>query len=135
LRKQIAWDPRWLDAGVKADSRIIVCCLARAGHKPSVDYLLKLGETKESFHPDLTIRALVGCQYSGVTDFFLEQLSRRIKTAKYLDYESQALLAGARFLPQSDLPKLDAYAARMDEKFVDEFLEAIAPLRAGEPQP
>ena len=47
----------------------------------------------------------------------------------YLDYELRFLLENARHLPAADLPKLDAFAAKLDEKFVDRFLEAIAPLR------
>ena len=126
---QITWDPRWLDAAIKADEQTIVYWLARPNHKASVDYLLKLGEAKQPFDPGLTVRALVRCGYPKATDFFLEQVSRKTKGAKYFDYELQRLFASARHLPKADLPKLDAFATKLDEKFVDSFLEALAPLR------
>jgi hypothetical protein len=53
-----------------------------------------------------------------------------MKGVKYVDYDLQMLLASARFLPAADLPKLDAFASKLDEKFVDAYLEAIAPLRS-----
>jgi hypothetical protein len=125
----ISWDPRWLDAAIKADSRPFVCWMARPNHKASVDYLLKLDNAKELYYTSLTVRALVRCEYPKVTDFFLEQVAKKTKGAKYVDYELQLLLKSAQHLPKSDLPQLDAFAAKLDEKFVDHFLEAIAPLR------
>jgi hypothetical protein len=127
--KTVIWDPRWLDAAVKADARLIVYCLARPGHKAAQDYLLSLPKAKELHDAGLTVRVLVQCQYPKVTDFFLEQAAKKTKGAKYLDYELQTLLAAAQYLPKADLPQLDAFAAKLDEKFVDHFLEAIAPLR------
>ena len=128
--KGVEWDARWLDAAIKADQETIVCCLARPNHKAALDYLLKLGEAKKTSDAGLTVRALVRCQYPKVTEHFLDLVARKTKGAKYLDYELQFLLENARHLPASDLPKLEAFAARLDEKFVDQFLEAIAPLRA-----
>lgn len=126
---KLAWDPRWLDAAIKADSRPMVCWLARPNHKPSWNYLSKMGDAKEPYYASLTVQALARCQYPRVTDFFLAQVARKTKGAKYLDYELQTLLSAAQYLPKSDLPQLDAFAAGLDEKFVDHFLEAIAPLR------
>lgn len=125
----ITWDPRWLNAAIEADSRPIVCWLAQPNHKASLDYLLKLGEAKQPFDAGLTVQALARCQYPKLTDFFLEQVSKKTKGAKYLDYELRSLFGSARHLPKADLPQLDAFAAKLDEKFVDSFLEAIAPLR------
>jgi hypothetical protein len=125
----LSWDPRWLDAAIKADSRPFVCWMARPDHKASVDYLLKLDDTKELCYTSLTVRALVRCEYPKVTDFFLKQVAKKTKGAKHVDYELQLLLKSAQHLPKSDLPQLDAFAAKLDEKFVDRFLEAIAPLR------
>jgi HEAT repeats len=124
-----AWDPRWLEAAIKADSRLMVCWLARPDHKPSLNYLLTMGATKNIHHASLTIRALARCQHPKVTDFFLEQVVRKAKGANYVDYELQTIFEAAKYLPASDLPKLDAFATKLDEKFADAFLVAIDPLR------
>jgi hypothetical protein len=132
--KTVTWDPRWLDAAIKADAQLIVYNLARPNHKASLDYLLKQPKAKEEHDVGFAVRALARCHYPQATDLFLEQVARKTKGAKYLDYEMQSLLANAKYLPAADLPKLDAFAAKLDEKFVDHFLEAIAPLRpAGQP--
>lgn len=133
LRK-VVWDPRWLDAGIKSDQQTVVCCLARPGHKAALDYLLKLGDSKKTSDAGWVVRALARCQYSKVTEHFLDLVAKRTKGAKYLDYELQFLFENARHLPAADLPKLEDFASRLDEKFVDKFLEALAPLRAA-PQP
>ena len=39
--KKVEWDPRWLDAAIKADRQVIVGCLAKPGHKATIAYLLK----------------------------------------------------------------------------------------------
>jgi len=123
------WDPRWLDAAIKADQEVIVCCLARAGHAASVTYLLKLIEGKNQFQTGLVIQALVRCQYPKVTDVFLNAVAKKTKYARYFDYDLQLLFESARFLPATDLPRLDALAANLDEKFVDKYLEALGSLR------
>ncbi len=129
LPDKLVWDPRWLDAAIKADSRAIVCRLARPDHKASLDYLLKLAPTRVGFHASLTVQALARCHHPKVTDFFLEQVAQKAKGAQFLDYELQLLLETAKHLPPSDLPKLDEFATKLDEKFVDAFLVAIDPLR------
>lgn len=126
---KLAWDPRWLDAAIKANSRLMVCRLARPDHKLSLEYLLKLGPGKEAFHASLTVRALARCRHPKVTEFFLEQVARKTNGARYVDHDLQTLLETAKHLPQSDLPKLDEFATKLDEKFVDAFLVAIDPLR------
>jgi hypothetical protein len=131
--KKVEWDPRWLDAAIKADHQSVVCSQARPGHKGAVAYLLKTLESKKESQPGLIIEALARCQYPQVTDAFLDLVARRIKNARYLDYEAMFLLESARHLPASDLPKLEAFAAKMDEKYVDSFLEAIEPLRPVKP--
>jgi hypothetical protein len=123
------WDPRWLDAAVKADRPLMVWCLARPGHKGAVTYLLKLTEAKNQFQAGLVIQALARCQYPKTTDVFLDLVAKKTKSAPYYDYDLQALFESARHLPAADLPRLDAFAAKLDEKFVDRFLEALAPLR------
>jgi hypothetical protein len=40
------------------------------------------------------------------------------------------LFRSAKYLPPSELPRLETVAATLDEKFVDQFLEALEPLRA-----
>jgi hypothetical protein len=132
--KTVTWDPRWLDAAIKADAPLIVYNLARPNHKASLDYLLKQPKAKAEPAAGFAVRALARCHYPQATDFFLEQVARKTKGAKYFDYELQSLLASAKHLPATDLPKLDAFATKLDEKFVDHFLDAIAPLRAaGQP--
>ena len=127
--KKVQWDARWLDAAIKADQQTIVCCLARPNHKAALNYLLNLGEAKKTSDSGLLIRALVRSEYPKVTDVFLNLVTKKTKGAKYLDYELQFLFENARHLPAADLPKLDAFAAKLDEKFMDSFLEAIGPLR------
>jgi hypothetical protein len=127
--KKAQWDSRWLDAAVKADQQTIVCSLARPNHKAALNYLLNLGEAKKTSDSGLLIRALVRSEYPKVADVFLNLVTKKTKGAKYLDYELQFLFENARHLPAADLPKLDAFAAKLDEKFMDDFLEAIGPLR------
>jgi hypothetical protein len=124
-----AWDARWLDAAIKADRQSMVCCLAPPGHKAALTYLLNVDDAKKTSDSGALIRALVRCQYPKVTDFFLDLVAKKIKSAKYLDYELQFLFENARHLPAADLPKLDAFAAKLDEKFMDKYLESLAPLR------
>lgn len=130
--KKVQWDARWLEAAVKADQQTIVCSLARPNHKPALNYLLNLGEAKKTSDSGLLIRALVRSEYPEVTDVFLNLVTKKTKGAKYLDYELQFLFENARHLPAADLTKLDAFAAKLDEKFMDSFLEAIGPLRTNQ---
>jgi hypothetical protein len=128
--KRIQWDPRWLDAAIQAKQQFLVCALARPNHKDALNYLLKAGETKKTTEAALIVRGLGRCEYPKTTEYFLNFVSKKTKGAKQIDYDLHFLLRNARFLPVADLPKLDAFAATLDEKFVDAFLEAIAPLRA-----
>jgi hypothetical protein len=126
---KVSWDPRWLDAAIKADLPVIVSCFAEPGHKAAITYLLSQAQDKKSDEAGLIIKALARCKYPNVTETFLNAVTARTKKAKFFDYDLQFLLRSARFLPPADLPQLDAYAATLDEKFVDKFLEAIQPLR------
>jgi hypothetical protein len=128
--KNTAWDTRWLDAAIKADQATLVCCLARPNHPGALRYLLKLGEEKQTSDPGMAVRALVRCQYPKVTDFFLDRVTRQVQGAKYLDSDLQSLFDSARLLPADDLPRLDAFAATLEEKFMERYLEALAPLRS-----
>ena len=123
------WDPRWLDAAIKAEQTDIVCYLATPVHKGAVKYLLKTVAAKGETQAGLLIRALARCQYPKLTDVFLDLVQKKTKGMKYFDYELQLLFESARHLPAADLPKLDAFAAKLDEKFMDKYLEALAPLR------
>lgn len=127
--KKHEWDARWLDAAIKADQTTVVCCFARPNHKAALNYLLKHGDAKKTSDAGMMVRALARCQYPKITDYFLDLVAKKTKAAKYLDYELQFLLENARHLPPTDLPKLDEFAAKLDEKFVDAFLVAIDPLR------
>lgn len=129
----VQWDPRWLDAAIKADQQVIVCSLARPGHTGTVKYLLNAIEAKGQSDTGLLIRALARCEYPKITDAFLALIAKKTKGARYLDYELQLLFDSARYLPAVDLPRLDAFAANLDEKFVDRYLEALAALRPGNP--
>jgi hypothetical protein len=126
---EVTWDSRWLDAAIKADRPETVCALARPGHKAVVTYLLKLVEAKSKLRPSLIIEALSRCQYSKITDLFLTLVTKRTKGSKQWDYELQHLIESAQFLPPADLPRLEEFAANLDQNYVDHFLEAIAPLR------
>jgi hypothetical protein len=126
--KKVVWDPRWLDAAIKADRQEIVCSLARPGHKGALDYLLKTVQSKKDVQTGLIIEALARCQYSKVTDLFIELVIRKSKNASR-NWEVLYLLESVRHLPPADLPKLEAAVPKLDEKFADSFLEALAPLR------
>jgi HEAT repeats len=132
---RVQWDPRWVDAAIKANEPVIVCCLATPGHAGAVNYLLKAMQDKGQTQTGLLVRALARCQYPGVTEAFLSLVEKKAKAAKYFDYELQLLFQSARHLPAADLPKLDAFAAKLDEKFVDNYLEALAPLRSDQSDP
>ena len=120
---------RWLDAAIKANQPAIVCRFARPGHKLAVTYLLKLLDTKTQFPPGLVIQTLARCQYPKLTDLFVELIKKKTKGAQSFDWELQHLFESARHLPAAGLPRLDALAATLDEKLVDHYLEALAPLR------
>lgn len=125
---KIEWDSRWLDVAIKADRVNMVNLLARPGHKGVIAYLLKQLDGKG--HVLFTAVEVLGrCQYPKLTDTFLELVTKRIKGVKQIDYSLISLLNCARHLPVADLPKLDAFATKLDERFVDHFLEALAPLR------
>lgn len=129
---RIEWDDRWLDAAIKADRTDMVNCLARPGHKGVIKHLLKQLEGNGHDVPT-AIEVLARCQYPKLTGTFLDLLTKRTKKLKQADYHIINLMNCARHLPPADLPKLDAFAAKLDEKFVDHFLEAIAPLRPTNP--
>jgi len=140
LRK-VRWDPRWLDAAIKADQPVLVRYLARPGHQGATSYLLPLLEVKAKgsartnpraiwHQPCLIIESLARCQYPKLTDVFLKAIEGRVKGLQHFDTDLQLLFHSARYLSPADLPKLDAFAAKLDEKFVDKYLEALAPLRA-----
>jgi hypothetical protein len=135
MLKKIEWDPRWLDAAIKADQPIIVATLARPGHKAAINYLLKLFDSKKQIQISMIFEALVKCGYPQATDVFLELVQKRTKSAGQFTYDLQLLFQSASHLPPADLPKLDALAAKLDEKFVDRYLEALAPLRANQTNP
>lgn len=128
---KVQWDPRWLDATIEADSFQSACVLARPGHRGAIDYFLKKAESKKPEYLGGLISTLLRCEYPQVTDVFLNLVKKKAKgTGRYLDYELMSLFRSAQHLPAADLPKLDAFAATLDEKYVDSFLEAIGPLRA-----
>lgn len=125
---KIEWDSRWLDAAIKANRMDMVGFLARPGHKGAITYLLKQldGKGHDLF---AAVEVLSRCQYPKLTETYLGLVTKRIKGVKQVDYSLINLFNCARYLPAADLPKLDAFATKLDEKFVDHFLEALAPLR------
>jgi HEAT repeat protein len=132
-QQQPKWDPRWLDAAIAADDQMLVCCLATPGHKAALNYLVKALEKKGQSETGLIIRALARCQHPNVTKQFLDAVAKKTKGGRHVDYDLQLLFKSARHLPPADLPRLDEFAATLDEKLVDHFLEAIAPLRSVTP--
>jgi hypothetical protein len=127
------WDPRWLDVAVKTERIEIVRWLARPGHKGAVAYLLKLAAAKNPSECDRIFQGLARCQHPALTDVLLDLAARKIKSARYLDYEIMSLFDCARQLPPADLPKLEAFAANLDEKFLGYFLQNLEPLRQAAP--
>lgn len=129
--KCITWDPRWLDAAIKADEVVVVCSLARPDHKGVLAYLLKLGgsKSKSQYSSGLIIHALARCKYAKVTDTYLEWVGKRTKGSKQWDYDLQQLIESARCLPPADLPRLEEFAANLDENYQEHFLVAIDSLR------
>jgi hypothetical protein len=92
--------------------------------------LLNLFDAKKQIQTPMIFEALVRCGYPQAANKFLELVEKRTKTAGQFTFDLQTLFASARHLPAADLPKLDAFAAKLDEKFVDKYLEALEPLRA-----
>jgi hypothetical protein len=64
-----------------------------------------------------------------MTDVFLEQVTKRTKNAGAFHHEFQVLLNSARHLPPADLPRLEEFAGKLNEMYLDRYLEALAPLR------
>ncbi len=129
LLKQVKWDERWLEAAIKANETVIVYTLARPDHRSALKYLLSQSETEQPAEPHLLMRALIHCRHPQSADVLLKLIAKKTKSAKYFDYEMQLLFENAQHLTAADLPKLDAFAAKLDEKFIDKYLEALAPLR------
>jgi hypothetical protein len=136
---KVTLDPRWIEACIKADLPSVVCHLAHPDSKSAISYLVKILEAapkttgaalaRTHGYSSQIIQTLARCQYPAVTDLFLRVVGERTKKAQQLDYDLQMLFHSACHLPAADLPKLDAFAARLDEKFVDYFLESLGPLR------
>jgi len=133
--EKVSWDPRWLDAAIKADLPVIVCCFAEPDHNGAIAYLVNQSQDKKSDEAGLIIKALARCKYPKVTETFLNAITAKTKKAKFFDYDLQFLFRSAQFLPPADLPQLDAFAANLDEKFIDKYLEALAPLRPANQAP
>ena len=127
--KKVTWDPRWVDAAIKADNESVVCCLAKPGNKNAVTYLLKAIEGKNQTNMGYLFEALLRCEYPKLTELFIELVKKKTKKAQFFDWELQQLFQCVPHLPVADLPTLDAFATTLDEKFVDRFLEALEPLR------
>lgn len=130
---KVPFDARWLDAAIKADALELVCALARPNHKGVIPYLLKAAQAKNPTELEEVVEALARCGYAKVTELFLEHATRLAKKNTAYNYELFGLFRCAAVLPPTDLPALDAFAAQLDEKYVDHFLEAIAPLRSTHP--
>ncbi len=128
--KPADWDPRWLDAAIKADDRVMVCSLARPNHKGATQYLTALLKNTKDTQPGLALRALARCEYPKLTEAFLDAIKARTAKGLTHNYFLYQLFEGVKYLPVADLPRLDAFAATLDEKLVDGFLEALGPLRA-----
>lgn len=122
-------DPRWLDAAIAADHDALVCLFARPGHSGALEYLLKIARGEKGTASGGVVNALVRCNYPEVTSVFLDLVSRKTKSSGYVDYELQLILGAAPALPVTDLPKLEAFASTLPDKFTDRFLDAISPLR------
>ena len=118
-----------LEAAIKANETVIVYTLARPDHRSALKYLLSQSETEQPAEPHLLMRALIHCRHPQSADVLLKLIAKKTKSAKYFDYEMQLLFENAQHLTAADLPKLDAFAAKLDEKFIDKYLEALAPLR------
>jgi hypothetical protein len=76
------------------------------------------------------VEGLARCEYSKVTEVFLSLFMRMAKSSRNQYFEMRMLLDTVRCLPAADLPQLDAFAGTLDEKVVDQFLEALTPLRS-----
>jgi hypothetical protein len=126
---KVSWDGRWLDAAIKADLRVIVCSFAEPDHKGAITYLVNQSQDIKSDEAGLIFKTLARCKYPKVTETFLNAVTAKTKKVKAFNYDLHFLFNSARFLPPADLPQLDAFAANLDEKLVDKFLEAIQPLR------
>jgi hypothetical protein len=129
LFNSVKWDPRWTDAAIKADLPVIVSCFAEPENKTAISYLAGQLQNNKSDEAGLIIKTLARCKYPEVTEAFLNAVTAKTKKAKLFSYDLHFLFNSARYLPPADLPQLDAFAANLDEKFVDKFLEAIQPLR------
>jgi hypothetical protein len=127
--EKVSWDPRWVDAAIKADLPILVCCFAEPEHKTAITYLANQLQNNKSDEAGLIVKTLARCKYPKVTENFLNAVTAKTKKAKAFSYDLHFLFSSAQFLPPADLPQLDAFATKLDEKFVDKFLEAIQPLR------
>jgi hypothetical protein len=127
------WDPRWLDAAIAADRHLMVFYLARPDHKAAIKYLVEYLGSSKLIEIPRTIWALAKCRYRKVTDLFLDLAGKATTGARQLNWATIQLFESAKHLPVADLPKLEAFAAKLDEKFVDQYLQALAPLRAVNP--
>lgn len=121
-------DPRWLDAALDAGATVLVCALARPGHKRLHDYLLtQLAAAKLADRGPL-IEAMVRIQHPDAADAMIDALKQQAKSIKSgylygLDYD---LIAA---LPRSAYPKFEAAMPTLPEKFVDILMESVLELK------
>jgi hypothetical protein len=102
----------------------------------ALNYLVKLLEAKKQTHTSLIIEALARCKCPNLADIFTGLVAKKSRGAQHVDWELHQLLESVRYLPVSDLPKLDAFAATLSDKLVDKYLAALEPLRLqGQAQP
>ncbi|MBN8246065.1 MAG: HEAT repeat domain-containing protein [Verrucomicrobia bacterium] len=127
------WDPRWLDVALEADQHLMVCYLARPGHPAAIEYLVKSLASGRPVDAPFSIRALSWCQYPRLTEVFMELVTKSTQGVRQVSWATQKLFQSARHLPAADLPKLESFAATLDEKFMEPFLEALASLRSTAP--
>jgi len=129
----VVWDTRWLDAAIESDQHLMACYLARPGHTAAIEYLVQAAASGNLLGSGRTIRALAWCKYPKLTDVFIELVSKATKGVRQMNWATGKLFESARHLPAADLPKLEAFAGTLDEKFMEPFLEALAPLRSTAP--
>jgi hypothetical protein len=104
------------DAAIKADLLVIVCCRRTRSQRRN-----NLSRKPIADKSDEAGLRNAGSLQISESHRSLQRSHRETKKSKFLDYDLQFLLKSARFFAAHRLAQLDAYAASLDEKFIDKY--------------
>ena len=131
-KRNIQFDPRWLDLAVELKDLELVQALARPGHSGANQLLLntfeeRLKKSKDAGDFHSIVGTMVQIQHPAATDSLIAALEKYAKGV----HSHQLYLLGhyIQHLPKEALPKLEALLPTLPEKAVDQLLDHVTQLK------